>query len=54
MGDEVRVIMKKDNKTKRYFPKWSMDKYNITFITDNDYVINDGEKTYQRHELLKV
>ena len=45
VGDEVRVIIKKDNKTKGYFPKWSVDKYTITFINkDNEYVINDGKK----------
>ena len=44
VGDEVRVMIKKDNKTKGYFPKWSVDKYTITFINkDNEYLINDKE-----------
>ena len=56
VGDEVRVFIKKDNKTKGYFPKWSVDRYTITFINkDNEYVINDNKnKLYLRHELLKV
>jgi hypothetical protein len=45
VGDEVRVMIKKDNKTKGYFPKWSVDKYTITFINkDNEYLINDNKK----------
>ena len=55
IGNEVRVIQKKDNKTKGYFPKWSKEVYKVTFVKDNDYMINDGKrKLYQRHELLKV
>ena len=55
VGDEVRAIMKKDNKTKGCFQKWTVDKYSITFIKDNDYMINDGKrKLYQRRELLNV
>ena len=46
VGDEVREIQKKDNKTKGHMPKWSME---------NDYMVNDGKrKLHQRHELLKV
>ena len=55
IGNEVRVIQKNDNKTKGYMPKWSKEVYKVTFIKDNDYMINDGKrKLYQRHELLKV
>ena len=55
VGDEVRVMIKKDSKTKGYMPKWSTDKYKVTFIKDNDYMINDGKrKIYQRFEILKV
>ena len=54
-GYEVRVIQKKDNKTKGYFPKWSKGVYKVTFIKDNDYTVNDiKRKLYQRNELLKV
>ena len=55
VGDEVRVMIKKDSKTKGYMPKWSTDKYTVTFIKDHNYLINDGKrKVYVRHELLKV
>ena len=40
VGDDVRVIQKQDNKTKGYFPKWSKEVYKVTFIKDNDYMIN--------------
>ena len=29
-GSEVRVIQKKDNKTKGYMPKWSKEVYKVT------------------------
>ena len=55
VGNDVRVMLTKDSKTKGYMPKWSTDKFKITFIKDGDYLINNGKrKTYVRHELLKV
>ena len=53
---EVRVMMKKDNKTKGYMPKWSKQVYKVIHIRDGkDYLVNDGKrKVYQRHEILKV
>ena len=56
VGDNVRVLLKKEvGKTKGYMPKWSKEVYQITFIQNGDYLINDGKrKVYQRHELLKV
>ena len=55
VGDEVRVIQKKDNKTKGYFPKWPKEVNKVTFITGNDYMVNDiKRKLYQRHDILKV
>ena len=55
VGDEVRVMQKKDNTTKGYFPTWSKEVYKVTFIKDNDYMVNDGKrKLCQRHELLNV
>ena len=55
VGDDVRVAIKKDSKTKGYMPKWSIEKHKITFIKNNDYMINDGKrKVYVRHELLKI
>ena len=54
-GNEVRVMKKKDNKTKGYMPKWSKEVYKVTFIKDSDCMINDGKRNlYQRHELLKM
>ena len=55
VGDKVRALLRKDNKTKGYDPKWSSETYNNTFIRGKDFLINDGKrKVYQRHELLKV
>jgi hypothetical protein len=57
VGDEVRVMIKKDSKTKGYFPKWSVAKHTITSINkDGYYEISDTTKKnqYLRHELLKV
>ena len=55
VGSEVRVIQKKDNKSKGYMPKWSKEVYKVIFIKDNDYMINDSKrKLYQRRELLRV
>ena len=56
---DVRVMIKKDNKTKGYWPKWSKKVYKIIFIKDGkDYMVNDvvdgKRKVYRRHELLKV
>ena len=52
---QVRVMMKKDVKTKGYMPKWSKQVYKIIHIRGKDYMINDGKrKLYLRHELLKV
>ena len=54
--DNVRVMIKqKKEKTKGYFPKWSTEVYTVTFIKDDDYMVNDNKrKVYLRHELLKV
>ena len=55
VGDDVRVKTIKDSKTKGYDPKWSKEVYKVTFIKDNDYMVNDGKrKVYQRFELLKI
>ena len=55
VGDDVRVMLRRDNKTKGTDPKWSTQVYKITFIRGNDYMVNDGKrKVYVRHELLKV
>ena len=55
VGDEVRVMLTKDSKTKGYMPKWSTDIFKVTFIKDHDFMVNnDRRKVYLRHELLNV
>ena len=55
VGSNVRALLRKDTKTKGYFPKWSIDVYNVSFIENGDYIINDiKRKVYMLHELLKV
>ena len=55
VGSEVRVMVKKTAHTKGYFAKWSPAVYKITYIKNNEYLINDGKrKVYQRFEILKV
>ena len=55
VGDEVRVMLTKDSKTKGYMPKWSVDTFKVLHIKDHDYLVNNNKrKVYLRHELLKV
>ena len=55
VGSNVRALLRKDTKTKGYFPKWSIEVYKVLVIKDGDYIINDTKrKVYMRHELLKV
>ena len=56
VGNNVRVMIKKEpGITKGYMPKWSTQVYQVTFIKDDDYMVNDNKKkVYLRHELLKV
>ena len=56
VGDDVRTMIKKEGGiTKGYVPKWSKEVYQVTFIKNNDYLINDGKrKVHIRAELLKV
>jgi hypothetical protein len=55
LDDKVRVMLVKDNKTKGYHPKYSDEVYKITFIKDNEYLVNNSRrKVYIRSELLKV
>ena len=44
LGDDVRVKTIKDSKTKGYDPKFSKEVYQVTFIKDNSYLVNDGKK----------
>lgn len=54
-GDRVRVLLKKDHKTKGYMPKWSAEVYKVSAVDGSSYLVLDGKRRlYQRHELLKV
>ena len=36
-------------------PKWTKERYKITFIKGDEYMVNDGKRNvYLRLELLKV
>ena len=55
VGGHVRILLKKDSKTKGYFPKWSPTIYAVIFIQDGSYMVDDGKrKLYRRHEILKA
>jgi len=55
IGSSVRVLLRKDNKTKGYHPKYSNEIYKVLDIKGNDYLVNDNKhKLYLRYELLKV
>ena len=56
VGDDVRTMIKTESGiTKGYMPKWSRDIYQVTFIKNNDCLINDGKReVHIRAELLKV
>ena len=54
-GSRVRVLLKKDHKTKGYMPKWSSEVYKVSGVDGGSYLVLDGKRrVYQRHELLKV
>ena len=55
VGDDIRVMLTNDSKTKGYMAKWSKEIYKVQFIKDHEYLIsNNKNKVYQRHELLKA
>ena len=55
IDDNVRVLMRKPNKTKGTYPKNNVKVYKVITIRGNDYMVNDGKcKVYQRFELLEV
>ena len=55
IGDRVRVYIKPKTFKKGYDSSWSKEVYNITFIKDKQYLVNDNKRrVYNRHELLKV
>jgi len=55
VGDKVRTYMKPKSMKKGYDSSWSKDVYTITFIKDNQYLINDHRRrVWNRWELLKI
>ena len=46
VGENVRVLTKKDSRTKGYFPKWSQSVFEVIFIENDNYVINDGKEKF--------
>ena len=55
MGSFVRIYEPPKHK-KGYTSVWSSKVYNITFMNDNGYIIDDYSKknVFQRNELLKI
>ena len=53
VGDSVRIMIKKTNKTKNTDPKWSREIYTVIGKYNNEYLINENnrKKIYLRHEL---
>ena len=56
VGDSVRTYIKPHTFKKRYQPSWSKEVYRITFIRNNQYLINDAnrKRLWNRHGLLKI
>ena len=53
VGDNVRIMIKRTNKSKGTDPKWSKEIYTIIGKNNNEYLINENNrrKIYLRHEL---
>jgi hypothetical protein len=55
IDSEVRVLIKKTNKTKATDNKWTKETYKIIGKQGTEYLINNNQKkVYLRNELLKV
>ena len=55
IGDSVRTTIKQHTFKKGYTSSWSKEVYQITYIRDNQYLVNDQKrKVYNRWELLKI
>ena len=56
VGDSARTYNKPHTFKKGYQPSWSKEVYTITFIRNNQYLINDAnrKRVWNRHELLKI
>lgn len=54
-GDSVKTTIKKHTFKKGHDSSWSKEVYTVTFIKDNQYLINDNKRrVYNRWELLKI
>ena len=54
-GQKVRTYVKPKSFKKIYDSVWSKEVYTITFVTYNQYLVNDHKrKVYNRWELLKI
>ena len=55
VGDSVRTAVKTHTFKKGHHSAWSKDVYKITFVKDNQYLINDHRlRVWNRWELLKI
>lgn len=55
VGDQVRTYIKPHTFKKGYTSSWSKEVYQITYIKDNQYLINDHRRrVWNRWELLKI
>ena len=56
VGDSVRTYIKPHTFKKGYSSSWSKEIYEITYIKDKQYLINDSnrKRVWNRHELLRV
>ena len=55
VGDSVRTYIKPHTFKKGYTSSWSSQVYKVTFIKDNQYLVNDNKrKVMNRWELLKI
>jgi len=56
VGDYVRTFVETKSHSKQTDKRWSEEIYRITFVKDNQYLINDPSRrrVWNRHELLKI
>ena len=55
VGDSVRTMIKKHTFKKGYTSSWSKGVYQITYMKDNQYLINDHRRRlWNRWEILKI
>ena len=55
IGSQVRTYVKPNSMKKQHVSVWSKDVFEITFIKDSHYLINDfRRRVWNRHGLLRV